>query len=113
MNQRVAGVDFPCSSAGFDKKYHLPIFSADGLPFDEHTIRIEVCGEKAADSSDYYIVIDYLRVLTGESTEPVKLNVNQAFAYPHISWGNYRKPPILIESGTRGRVRMQGTFRKE
>lgn len=113
VNQRVAGVDFPCSSAGFDKKYHLPIFSADGLPFGEHTIRIEVCGEKAADSSDYYIVIDYLRVLTGESTEPVKLNVNQAFAYPHISWGNYRKPPILIESGTRGRVRMQGTFRKE
>lgn len=108
VNQRVAGVDFPCSSAGFDKKYHLPIFSADGLPYGEHTIRIEVCGEKAADSSDYYIVIDYLRVLTGERTEPVKLHINQAFAYPHISWGNYRRPPILIESGTRGRVRMQG-----
>ena len=111
VNQRVAGVDFPCSSAGFDKKYHLPIFSADGLPFGEHTIRIEVCGEKAADSSDYYIVIDYLRVLTGERTEPVRLNVNQAFAYPHISWGNYRRPPILIENGTRGSVRMQGLFR--
>lgn len=107
ISQRVAGVDFPCSSAGFDKKYHLPIFSVDGLDFGEHTIRIEVCGEKAADASDYYIVIDYLRVLTGERTEPVKLNVNQAFAYPHISWGNYRKAPILIEGGTQGRVRMQ------
>ena len=63
---------------------------------------------KALDASDYYIVIDYLRVLTGEKTEPVKLIVNQAFAYPHISWGNYRKPPILIESGTHGRVLMKG-----
>ena len=111
LSQRVPGVDFPCSSAGYDKKYHLPIFSIEGLDYGEHTLAIEVCGEKAEDASDCYIVIDYLRVLTGERTEPVRLNVNQAFAYPHISWGNYRKPPILIEEGTCGKVVMQALCR--
>ncbi len=110
LSQRVSGVDFPCSSAGYDKKYHLPIFSIDGLAHGEHTLAIEVCGEKAEDASDTYIVIDYLRVLTGVRTEPVRLNVNQDFAYPHISWGNYRKPPILIEEGTCGRVVMQAVW---
>lgn len=107
ISQRVAGVDFSCSSVGYDKKYHLPIFSVTDLPYGEHTIRIEVSGEKAADASDYYIVIDYLRVLNGERTEPVKLMVNQEFSFPHLSWGNYRKPPILMEEGTVGTLRMK------
>lgn len=107
LSQRVAGVDFPCSSVGYDKKYHIPIFSITDLPYGEHTIRIEVCGEKEEDASDYYIVIDYLRVLNGERTEPVKLIINQKFSFPHLSWGNYRKPPILLKEGTWGRVHMK------
>lgn len=107
ISQRVAGVDFSCSSVGYDKKYQLPIFSVTELPPGEHTIRIEVCGEKAEDSSDTYIVIDYLRVLNGERTEPVRLLVNQEFSYPHLSWGNYRKPPVLMEKGTTGRIHMK------
>lgn len=107
ISQRVAGVDFSCSSPGYDKKYGLPIFSVTDLPMDKHTIRIEVCGEKAEDASDTYIVIDYLRILNGEQVEPVRLLVNQEFSYPHLSWGNYRKPPILMEEGTTGSVRMK------
>lgn len=107
LSQRVAGADFSCSSVGYDKKYHLPIFSVTGLTFGEHEIRVEVCGEKEEDASDTYIVLDYFRVLNGEQTEPVKLMLNQEFSFPHLSWGNYRKPPILLEEGTRGRVRMK------
>lgn len=111
-SQRAGGVDFSCSCAGYDKKYHIPIFSITDLPDQEHTIRIEVCGEKAEDASDCYIVLDYLRVLTGERTEPVKFMINQAFSFPHLSWGNYRKPPILPEAGTGGTVRMKIVDRK-
>lgn len=107
ISQRSAGVDFSCCSAGYDKRYHLPIFSIKDLPYGEHTIRIEVCGEKAEDATDYYIVLDYLRVLGKEHTEPIKLMVNQEFSYPHISWGNVRKPPILMEDGTCGTVKMK------
>lgn len=113
LSQRTAGVDFSCSSVGYDKKYHIPMFSVDNLPVGEHTIRIEVSGEKAIDASDYYIAIDYLRVLNGERTEPVKLIVNQEYSFPHISWGNYRKPPIIMEEGTTGTVRMKAVCEKE
>lgn len=113
LSQRVSGVDFSCSSVGYDKKYHLPVFSVTDLPYGEHTIRIEVCGEKASDASDCYIVIDYLRILNGERTEPVKLIVNQEFSFPHLSWGNYRKPPVLMEEGTVGVVRMKAVCLQE
>lgn len=107
ISQRSAGVDFSCCSAGYDKCYHLPIFSIKDLPYGEHTIRIEVCGEKAEDATDCYIVLDYLRVLGRNHTEPVKLMINQDFSYPHISWGNVRKPPLVMRDGTCGTVKMK------
>ena len=33
ISQRSAGVDFSCCSAGYDKCYHLPIFSIKDLPY--------------------------------------------------------------------------------
>ncbi len=113
LSQRVPGVDFSCSSVGYDKKYHIPIFSVTDLPYGVHTIRIEVCGEKAEDASDYYIVIDYLRILNGERAEPVKLIMNQEYSFPHLSWGNYVKPPILIKDGTTGTVTMKSVNLRE
>lgn len=107
ISKRSAGVDFSCCSAGYDKCYHLPIFSIKDLPYGEHTIRIEVCGEKAEDATDCYIVLDYLRVLGTSHTEPVKLMINQDFSYPHISWGNVRKPPLVMRDGTCGTVKMK------
>jgi hypothetical protein len=107
ISQRSASVDFSCCSAGYDKRYQLPIFSIKDLPCTEHTIRIEVCGEKVMDATDQYVVLDYFRVLGTEHTEPIKLMVNQEFSYPHISWGNVRKAPILMEDGTNGVVGMK------
>lgn len=113
INQRVAGVDFSCSSVGYDKKYHLPMFSITGLPMGEHCIRVEAAGEAAEDAHDTYIAIDYFRVITGEMEEPVKLMVNQEFAFPHLSWGNYTRPPITIEEGSTGGIHMKAVALKE
>lgn len=107
ISQRVAGSDFSCSSVGYDKKYHLPVFSISDLPCGEHEIRIVVSGKKASDASDYYIVLDYLRVLGRTHTEPVRLMLNAEYAFPHISWGNYRKPPINLSAGSTQEVRMR------
>lgn len=113
ISQRVAGVDFSCSSVGYDKKYHLPIFSITGLPMGEHSIRVEAAGEGAEDAHDTYIAIDYFRVITGEKEEPVKLMVNQEFTFPHLSWGNYTRPPITIEEGSTGSIHMKVVALKE
>lgn len=106
ISQKVAGVDFPGSAAGYDKKYGYPLYYVSGLPAGEHTIRIEVSGEKTADSGGCYISIDYFRILAEGRPEPVKLAVLNDFNYPQISWGNYKKPAIRISSGYHNQVEM-------
>lgn len=106
INQKVAGVDFPGSAAGFDKKYGYPLYFVDGLEYGEHTLCIEVTGEKTKDSQNCYISVDYFRILTGERTEPVKFIVLENFNYPQISWGNYKKEAIRIGDGSEIQVCM-------
>ncbi|HHX59792.1 MAG TPA: hypothetical protein GX707_03490 [Epulopiscium sp.] len=99
IDQRVNGVDFPGSAAGYDKKYGYPLYSITGLENKTHTIRIEVTGTKVEDAGDSYIVIDYLRILTEANKEPIHFIINNDYNYPHIAWGNYTKPAIVIEDG--------------
>lgn len=105
--QRVNGVDFPGSADGYDKKYHYPVYSIDQLEDDMHTIRIEPLGKGNAESQDTYIAIEKFRVLNGKQEEPVQLWINNACNYPMISWGNYCRPPILIEEGYKNQVTIQ------
>ena len=99
VSQRVQGVDFPGSAAGYDKKYDYPLYSADGLPDGPHTIRIEATGKKAKDAEDCYIVVDHFRILRKRGEEPIRFAVLNDYNYPHIAWGNYNKPPILVQDG--------------
>lgn len=97
--QRVAGVDFPGSADGYDKKYHYPLYSISNLPMGEHTLEIKPLGKGNSESQDTYIVIEKFRILDGSRPEPVRLMILNEYNYPMISWGNYRKPPILISEG--------------
>ena len=99
VNQRVAGVDFPGSAAGYDKKYGYPLYSVDGLPDGPHTVRIEVAGEKEQGAEDSYIVVDHFRILRKRGEEAVRFAVLNDFNYPHIAWGNYTKPAIMVKDG--------------
>ena len=97
--QRVAGVDFPGSADGYDKKFHYPIYSVEGLPQGRHTIRIEALGDGTVDSQDTYIILEKFRILKDGNPEPVRFYINNRCAYPFISWGNYCRPPIMIQEG--------------
>lgn len=101
INQRIDGVDFPGSSAGFDKKYHYPVFSVTNLPEGPHTLTIEVLGSHAADSCDSYIVLEEFRILTANtaSCQPVLLHLLKDYNFPHLSWGNWIKPAICPSDG--------------
>ena len=104
VSQRVQGVDFPGSAAGYDKKYGYPLYSVQGLKDGPHTLRVEVTGEKARDAEDCYIVADHFRILRRRGEEPVRFAVLNDFNYPHIAWGNYTKPPILVADGYQNTV---------
>ena len=99
VNQRVDGVDFPGSAAGFDKKYHFPVFSVDHLPDGEHALTIEVLDECAPDSADSYVVIESFYVLRPDDRPPVRLNLLRDYNFPQISWGNRRKAPVVMREG--------------
>ncbi len=107
INQRIDGVDFPGSSAGFDKKYHYPVFSVTGLPNGPHTLTIEVLGEHANDSCDSYIVLEEFYVIPEKLVQPVAVHLLKDYAYPHLAWGNWMKPAITLVSGESGEVTLQ------
>jgi hypothetical protein len=95
INQRIDGVDFPGSAAGFDKKYHYPVYSVSGLSNGPHTLTIEVLGEHAPDSCDSYIVLETFCILQETPDWPVALHLLTDYNYPRIAWGNWRKNAIL------------------
>lgn len=99
IDQRVNGVDFPGSAAGTDKKYHLPLFMAEGLNDGEHELKIEVKGEHSEDAADSYIVIESLKILPVNLKEDVNLHLLNAYNYPHLAWGNYMNGKIEIKEG--------------
>lgn len=107
LSQRVAGVDFPGSAAGYDKKYNYPVYSVSGLPQGAHTLRIEVTGEKANDAGDSYIVLDHFRILRKRGEEAIRFIVCNDYNYPHIAWGNYCKPAIMLADGYANKVTLQ------
>ena len=113
VNQRVQGVDFPGSAPGYDKKYNYPIFSVADLPKGKHTLHIEVTGEKVPDAGDAYIVLDYFRILTGQREEPVKILALNDYNYPHIAWGNYTRPAVMVEEGYTNGIAMKIVKREE
>ena len=71
----------------------------EGLPQGRHTIRIEALGDGTVDSQDTYIILEKFRILKDGNPEPVRFYINNRCAYPFISWGNYCRPPIMIQEG--------------
>ena len=70
----------------------------------EHTLKIVVTGKKAEKSYNSYVIIDAFLILDGEETGETRFIIDNAFNYPEISWANYSKPPILVETGYTGKV---------
>jgi hypothetical protein len=99
LSQLVAGVDFPGSAAGYDKKYNYPVYSAGNLPEGKHTLRIEAAGEKGSSQGSGYIVIDHFRILRKKGEENLRFIVLNDYNYPHIAWGNKSRPAITPGDG--------------
>lgn len=90
VDARVSGPEFSTSSQGDDRKYRLPVFSAENLEFGPHTLEIEVMNEA--------ISMDCICALTSQHPVQKLIFVNR-YAFPHMSWGNYTPNPILLSRG--------------
>lgn len=94
---------------GEEKVYRQTLFSKEGLPDGEHTIRIVVTGHQNPAASGGYVSVDAFLVLGGSETGEVRLNINHEWNYPELSWGNDVKAPVLLEPGYTNRVRLRLT----
>jgi len=88
----------------YKKYYRTIVYSIQDLPAGEHSIVIEVTGEKAADSDGSYVIIDHFIVLDGNEIGDTRFIINSEFNYPELSWGTYSKPPIIVSTGYTGRI---------
>ncbi|MDD4849301.1 MAG: glycoside hydrolase family 2 TIM barrel-domain containing protein [Gemmiger sp.] len=107
LDQKINGVDFPGSAAGYDKKYKYPVFSVQNLAPGTHRLRVEVTGQGVKDANNTYLAVDYFRVLDGTAPEPLRVLLLNDFNYPQISWGNFKKPGIYIYPGYQNQVTLR------
>lgn len=84
---------------GYEKDYRRMVFATSGLEPGEHTLCIEVTGEKGKDSANFYVNIDHFVVLNPSYGENVEFIINSEVNYPELSWGDYTKPPIMVNEG--------------
>lgn len=109
-----AGIDLYCgpgfgASRGEEKVYQEVLFSKEGLADMEHAIRIVVTGAKNPRSNNAYVSVDAFVVLGTPTEAEVRMNINSAWNYPELDWGNYVKKPILVGTGYTNTVRVRLT----
>lgn len=103
------GLDLGCTQMGknprgYSKGWKYLAYSVQHLPMGQHTIRLEVTGEPAEESHNSYVNVDAFLVLDGREEGDTRFIINQDFNYPEISWADYCKPPVRVETGYAGRA---------
>lgn len=80
------------------------VYSVSGLPMGEHTLEIEVTGEPDRGCSSAYVPVDCFVVLGSGAEGTTRFIVTDAHNYPELSWGDYTHPPVMVSTGTSGKV---------
>jgi hypothetical protein len=112
--KQAAGIDLCAplnhgATRGEEKVYQNALFTVEGLPAGEHTLRVVVTGAKNARSNNAYVSIDAFLVLGTGIEGDVRMYINNAWNYPELSWGCWVKEPIFIESGYSNKVTVRLT----
>ena len=95
------------TSRGEEKIYPQVLFSQENLPVGEHTLRVVVTGKCSPHASNAYVAVDAFRVLGDFPPGEVRFNINNEWNYPELTWGNFVKPPVRVETGFTNTVRMR------
>jgi hypothetical protein len=92
-------VDFPGMSRGYEKRYSVPLFEAHGLQSGEHTLRVEVTGERDTGAQGCYISLDKLLIESPEAKTRVEMIINSGFNYTRLVRGNYMCDKLGLAAG--------------
>jgi hypothetical protein len=102
-------VDFPGMSRGHEKRYGVPLFEARDLPLGEHTLRVEVTGERDAGAQDCYVSVDKVIVESPDARPKVLMILNSGYNYTRLVRGNYMREKLTFATGdsiTGARIRL-------
>lgn len=102
-------IDLGCSRIekdprGYRKYSRFPVYAAQDLPMGSHTIRIVATGRPGEKCFNSYVIIDAFLVLDGSEMGDTRFIIDSEFNYPELSWADYTKPPVRVESGYTGKV---------
>ncbi|MGI6316918.1 MAG: glycoside hydrolase family 2 TIM barrel-domain containing protein [Christensenellales bacterium] len=89
---------------GYERSSRQMVYSVSGLPMGEHTLEIEVTGEPDRGCSSAYVPVDCFVVLGSGAEGTTRFIVTDAHNYPELSWGDYTHPPVMVSTGTSGKV---------
>ena len=86
------------------------MYSVSGLENTEHTLRINVRGEKEVGAQNTYVSLDYMVVENPKYQDYVKLIVNNDFNYTRLVRGNYMRDKVELKAGDvlSNRLRLTG-----
>ncbi len=99
ISQKVDGVDFPGSAEGFDRRDHIAVWSVSGLDDAEHTLTVTAAGACAPDAKGNLIALECFYILRKGDLQETAVHLLHARNFPQISWGNWKRPPILLRKG--------------
>jgi len=91
-------------SRGYEASYNEIMYSVRDLEDGEHTLTIEVCGTQGTSGAGSYVTLDYMLVMREDWLGDVRFYIDNEFNYPDLTYGCWRKDPILVDSGYTNRV---------
>jgi len=97
ISQHTPAVQFPAMSRGYEKRYHVILFSIDSLAPGDHVCRVVVTGEKEPVSQETWISIDSVEVIHPDYPKQVSMIICQDYNYPRLTQGNYMHPAVIIK----------------
>lgn len=89
----------PGIARGYEKDPGRLVYAIEGLEYGEHTLTVEVKGERAGGSMGAYVFIDHFLVLNKNDYGDSFLIIDSEYNYPELSWGCYTKPAVKVSSG--------------
>lgn len=92
----------PNTPRGMEKQNNQFLYSIRNLSYGEHTLRIAAAGEHNPESYNSYISLDYFILLSEDQPGPTGMYLLDEWNYPAIGYGNYTKPPLLVNNGYQG-----------
>ncbi|MDD4849300.1 MAG: glycoside hydrolase family 2 TIM barrel-domain containing protein [Gemmiger sp.] len=99
LRQYPQSQEFAVMSRGYEKRYQVPMYQVNTLPFGPHSLTIRVVGGQTQKPAAEYVTLDYFVVESPQAPPALRVIVNQQFNYPRFVQGNYHHEKVVLQPG--------------